>query len=139
MQIIQAAKSDKKAIFRFYRVQHYSARYLGFDQVFLLKQQQEIIAAAMVSRITADSQYDFLHALVVDSGFQKQGLASTLLKHIKQQSPSLICFAQPKLASLYQKIAMTQQTPKQIQQLPQHLQLRYSAYLAKQPTLKVYA
>ncbi|GLX80150.1 hypothetical protein tinsulaeT_34900 [Thalassotalea insulae] len=139
MQIIRADKSDKKAILRFYRSQHYSARYLGHDQVYMIKQQQTIIAAAMVSQIQADSPVYFLHAVVVNSHYQKQGLASALLLEIDKAQQSLLCFAKISLAPLYQKIAMTHQPSKQIQQLPTHLQQRYYSYLIKQPALKVFA
>ena len=98
MHIVRADKTDKKAIQGFYKQQHYSAGFIGYDRTYLIKQQQQIIASVILSRITVDNPHELLHALVVDKVFQHQGLASRLLRYVKQNHATFSCFANAKLA-----------------------------------------
>jgi GNAT superfamily N-acetyltransferase len=112
LTIALANKSDKKDILRFYKVNNYSARFIGFDKCYLIKKNQVIIASVIVSKARLDqqesaernskSQY-FLHALVVAPTYQKQGLATQLVKHSLTLHSSLVCFSDASLAPLYLK------------------------------------
>ncbi|WP_206486405.1 GNAT family N-acetyltransferase [Thalassotalea sp. G2M2-11] len=139
MKIILADKTDKKSVLRFYKQQHYSARYLGFDHVYIIEYDNNIIAAVMVSNIKPNANVSLLHALVVDKAYQRQGLATKLLQHVFKHHGTIICFAQPFLAPLYQSVAMATLTLAQIeQQLSPELYLRYLAYKKSQPKLQVF-
>jgi GNAT superfamily N-acetyltransferase len=112
LTIALASKSDKKDILRFYKANNYSARFIGFDKCYLIKKNQVIIASVIVSKARLDqqesaernskSQY-FLHALVVAPTYQKQGLATQLVKHSLTLHSSLVCFSDASLAPLYLK------------------------------------
>jgi hypothetical protein len=99
--IVKALKQDKKHLLRFYKQQRYSARFIGFDHTYMVKNNHEIIAAVIVSALTEQSPQFFLHALVVAGSFKKQGIANLLLKHVQQHHNNIICFASPPLAPLY--------------------------------------
>jgi len=105
LSITTAIKTDKKSLMRFYKQQHYSAGLLGFDNVYVIKHEEVIIAAVIVSALEKDNPQLFLHALVVDDKFRQQGLASKLLKHIRSihSSQEVICFASIELSKFYQK------------------------------------
>ena len=112
LTIALANKSDKKDILRFYKANNYSARFIGFDKCYVIKKNQLIIASVIVSKVRLDqqesaeinskSQY-FLHALVVALAYQKQGLATQLLKHSLTQHLPMVCFSDASLAPLYLK------------------------------------
>lgn len=112
LTIALASKSDKKDILRFYKANNYSARFIGFDKCYLIKKNQVIIASVIVSKARLDqqesaernskSQY-FLDALVVAPTYQKQGLATQLVKHSLTLHSSLVCFSDASLAPLYLK------------------------------------
>ena len=131
-----ALKSEKKAILRFYKSQRYSASFIGLDQCYLVKINQDIIAAAIVSQLKPDNQQYFLHALVVQTSYQKQGIASQLLTYILQKQPRLICFASPKVSSFYKKANWQQTT---INQLNPALQTRFLRYQKTQPQLAIFS
>ena len=139
MNIATAEKSNKKAILRFYKSQNYSASFLGYDQCYFICDKQIIIAAMIVSKIAAKHQHYFLHALVVDNQYQRQGLASQLLRHALQITQPLICFANESLSSFYMQNNMLKLTHDQIvKKLPEHLFLRFERYRKKQLQLKVF-
>ncbi len=139
MKIILAEKSEKKEILRFYKNQYYSARFLGFDRCYCIKVNDEIIASVMISNIIENSEISFLHALVVGQAWQHQGLASQLIVHVTKIHPSVICFADEKLANLYTKNQMVViEKPQFTELLPEHLMIRLKTYQNKQPQLKVF-
>ncbi len=139
MQVLLAKKSDKKAILRFYKAQHYAARFLGFDNCYLIKKDDEIIASVIVSGLIASSSVAFLHALVVDNQHRHQGAATQLLRHALSLHAPLICFAQPALRPLYLSVNMKLMSADNISaNLPEHLLTRFNAYQNTQPTLEVY-
>lgn len=139
MKIYKAEKSDKKAIVRFYKAQHYSASFLGFDQVYYIKEKQQIIAAMIVSKINPQHNHHFLHALVVDKLFQQQGIASKLLQFALTYHQPLVCFANENLSSFYIKNCLLKLTNDQIAvEVPEHLLLRFESYRKKHSQLKVF-
>jgi len=105
ISITTAIKTDKKSLMRFYKQQHYSAGLLGFDNVYIIKCEEVIIAAVIVSALEQDNPQLFLHGLVVDDKFRQQGLAGRLLKHIRSihSSQPVICFASVELSEFYHK------------------------------------
>jgi hypothetical protein len=57
-KIFLAEKSDKKIIKRFYKLQRYSASYIGLDHCFYICQGQNIIAAMIISQMNkSNDQY----------------------------------------------------------------------------------
>ncbi|NQZ23015.1 MAG: GNAT family N-acetyltransferase [Colwellia sp.] len=105
ISITTAIKSDKKSLMRFYKQQHYSAGLLGFDNIYIIKHEDVIIAAVILSALEKDNPQLFLHGLVVDNKFHHQGLASELLQYAQgiHSSQSIVCFANNDLCELYQK------------------------------------
>ncbi|MDG1752288.1 MAG: GNAT family N-acetyltransferase [Thalassotalea sp.] len=139
MNIVKAEKSDKKAILRFYKAQHYSASFIGYDHCYFLRDKQTIIAAMIVSKIALQHHHYFLHALVVDKQYQQQGIATKLLQLALQKHQPLICFANESLSAFYTKSNMVKLTNSQMtKSLPEHLLLRFEVYRNKQPQLKVF-
>ncbi|WP_448248692.1 GNAT family N-acetyltransferase [Thalassotalea agariperforans] len=108
-----AAKSDKKSVKRFYKSQHYSASFIGFDSTYIVLDNEQIIASAIVSYSTSDNNQALLHALVVAKLYQKQGIATELINIIKQQHchnyrekhSTIVCFADDKLSQFYQRMS----------------------------------
>lgn len=139
MEIIKANKSDKKSILRFYKAQQYSARFLGLDHCYIIKNNEKIIASVIVSYIDKSNPMGFLHALVVDKTFQHQGLASQLIKYTEKQHPTMVCFANESLTPLYLKSLFTKLPQAQYRKtLAEHLFVRFNRYQIKQPQLKVF-
>jgi GNAT superfamily N-acetyltransferase len=139
MKINTAAKSDKKDLLRFYKAQHYSASFIGYDQCYFIKINNTIMAAVMVSKIAEHHQHYFLHALVVDNKFQHQGIASLLLKHVNERHQPLLCFANAPLEAFYTKNDFVKLLPSAYEtMLPQHLFLRFNGYKKKQSQLQVF-
>ena len=103
LAIQKAQKTDKKDLLRFYKQQQYSARFLGYDQAFFIKtnNNSHIIAAVIISTINEHSPQTLLHALVVDKKHRHQQLASALLQHCISQRLTLVCFADKALTRLY--------------------------------------
>lgn len=120
-----ADKSDKKAIQRFYKQQRYSARFLGDDVTYLVRDNQDIIASVIIS---FKDSHPFLHALVVDNNHRGQGIAQSLLAKAAEQHPKLYCFCEEELVSFYQKqrFAVIEGSL-----LPDDLRQRYLAYRKK--------
>ncbi len=112
LTIALANKSDKKDILRFYKANNYSARFIGFDRCYVIKNELSIVASVIISmgkleqknctKALSNSQY-FLHALVVDPAYQKQGLATRLLNYSLARHRPIVCFAHSSLSPLYQK------------------------------------
>jgi N-acetylglutamate synthase-like GNAT family acetyltransferase len=107
-KIFLAEKSDKKTIKRFYKLQRYSARYIGLDHCFCISEGPDIIAAMIISQINKSNDQYLLHGLVVDKNFQHQGLALALLDKACTNFTNLVCFADSELSSLYLKANFTQ-------------------------------
>lgn len=96
--------SNKKQIKRFYKSQHYSAAFIGFDSSYqVVDVNCNIIASVIVSYQIKDNQQAFLHALVVDKNFQNIGVAKQLIAYVCTQHNDIICFCSPKLINLYQQ------------------------------------
>lgn len=116
-----AAKSDKKSVKRFYKSQHYSASFIGFDSTYIVLDNEQIIASAIVSYSTSDNNQALLHALVVAKPYQKQGIATELINIIKQQHchnyrekhSTIVCFTKPELAIFYQALSFRNLTQEQ--------------------------
>ncbi len=150
--VIKAAKTDKKAIMRFYKTQRYPASYIGQDQCYFIKTNNEIVACTMVSAGQENGEFWLLHALVTKKVYRGKGLARSLLSSITTEiedlslsahSPltykKIICFADTKLEPLYTASGFSlHNTPVDIQQLPDEFQQRLSRYRTKQSDLCCY-
>lgn len=145
-KVVKAIKADKKAIFRFYKTQHYPAKFIGQDTTFVLKMDNEIIGSAIISAGRGTCAYWLLHGLVIDNAHRGKGLASHLLQsvlkenHKTKQFPKLICFAEQKLMPFY----LTNQfqefnSTSNIESLPVEFQQRFKNYQQKKPTLCCFA
>jgi N-acetylglutamate synthase-like GNAT family acetyltransferase len=109
-------KTDKKSLMRFYKQQHYSAGLLGFDNVYIIKHEDVIIAAVILSALEKDNPQLFLHGLVIDEKFQHQGLASELVQYALgiHSSKSMVCFANNELSEFYQRNGFVLSDEKQL-------------------------
>ncbi|GHE98014.1 GNAT family N-acetyltransferase [Thalassotalea profundi] len=136
LHIITAGKNDKKRILNFYKQQHYSARFLGLDHTYFIKEGELIIACVIVSYITKNNPQGFLHALVVDKKYMGRKLASKLIHHCIRQHPILICFAGQSLTPLYLKNKFTKGN---INTLSNELLLRFNVYFNKDKQLVIFS
>jgi hypothetical protein len=139
--IHQAIKADKKSLLLFYKSQRYSAKFMGGDTSYFIKNltTDNIIASVIISKISPDHQQCFLHALVVDHHYQKQGLATALLKYVVPLHLPLVSFAKKNLSHLYQHAGMTLINTEQIdEKLSNELATRYYLYLKKQKNLTAF-
>ncbi|OUS33043.1 hypothetical protein A9Q98_00040 [Thalassotalea sp. 42_200_T64] len=134
MQIIQAVKTDKKTIKRFYKSNHYSARFIGDDVCYFIQNdntaEQELIACVIISY---QQSTPFLHALVVNKDYRSKGLATSLVSHCQQQFQQITCFVELPLTKWYlqQGFELTYK-----QQLATKLASRLLAYQQKSPFLQ---
>ena len=130
-----AVKSDKKTIKQFYKRQHYSASFMGFDTVYFIKHNDAVIAAVIISQIKkCNSQY-FLHALVVDKQYRNCGLATQLLKYHHIHAQQITCFAATQLKELYLNANYYLASSKQLNETNF---LRYQQYQKSKPNLQVF-
>jgi len=125
--ITTASKRDKKSLMRFYKQQFYSAGLLGLDSVYIIKDEQEIIGAVIISAIEKSNNQLFLHALVIKQEFRHKKLATRLIQHVRlhHEKQQLFCFAQEHLAHFYQQNGFSQVSE---HLLLQPLLRRYSRY-----------
>ncbi|MBB6542495.1 GNAT family N-acetyltransferase [Thalassotalea piscium] len=133
--VVKASNNDKKAILRFYKQQHYSAGFLGFDHTYYIQKNAQIIASVILSKIVESNPQMLLHALVVDKQYSRQKLATTLLQHCISQHPALVCFSTDALALLYFKNSFSLIPETQISQV---LQQRYRIYHQKNNKLRCF-
>ena len=132
--ISKASKSDKKSLMRFYKQQSYSARLLGYDNAYLMKNSGEIIGAVIISGLEESNPQLFLHALVIKKEFRQKRLASELIKHalFQHASQQIVCFADESLTHFYQINCFSQITE---HQLLQPLLRRYLSYRRSLPSM----
>ena len=134
--IEKAQKSDKKAVMRFYKQQRYSARLMGFDHTYIIRDGDYIIAAAIASYLTAENNTGFLHGLVVDKNRQKAGLGKKLLEHCSFLHQPLICFADQSLSAFYLSASFKPIVSSQLNDL---LQQRYHVYKKHHTNLIIFS
>ncbi|WP_281558758.1 GNAT family N-acetyltransferase [Thalassomonas sp. RHCl1] len=134
-EFCRAQKSDKKAIKRFYRKHSYSASFMGLDSCYLAKDKQEIIACVLHSQLLVENNQSFLHALVVDPAYRRQSIATSLLDYCCAFHPLTVCFAAPKLTSLYLSNNFQLAKPEQLSPL---LAKRYLQYIKTKPELAIF-
>jgi GNAT superfamily N-acetyltransferase len=133
--VIQCAnKGDKKAIQRFYKQQHYSASFMGFDNTYVIKKADVIIAAVIVSQIVANHSHYFLHGLVVDKLYQGNGLGKKLVNHVKNHHHPLCCFTDNTLLAWYEQLNFIQLPATGLTPI---LLTRYQAYQKYQKNLSI--
>ncbi|KGJ99035.1 GNAT family N-acetyltransferase [Thalassotalea sp. ND16A] len=134
MQIIQADKTNKKAIKRFYKNNHYSASFMGDDACYFITEDSadntNIIAGVIISY---QQSTPFLHALVVTKEYRGKGLSTLLLNHCQQQINLIYCFANNSLCRLYQQQGFASIAANQ---LPESLKVRLLNYQQKSPSLQ---
>jgi len=130
--VVTAKKQDKKAIKRFYKQQKYSANFIGFDHCYFIKSSDTIIGSVIISFIESNNQQAFLHALVIDKQFQKQGLATQLVKNIECNYSSVTCFSNSNMASFYQKLGFQVTNSKTISPI---IEKRFIQYRRTKPKL----
>jgi GNAT superfamily N-acetyltransferase len=134
--LVQVAdKSDKKTIKQFYKQQHYSASFMGFDTVYFIKHNETIIACVIVSQLKLYNSQYFLHALVVDKQYRKQGIATRLLNSHHINAQQIICFAGKELSMLYKNANYDLASSKQLNETNL---LRYQQYQKSKPNLQVF-
>lgn len=139
--LLEAKKSDKKTIKRFYKTQHYSAAFIGYDKCYYFQNNnEEIIAAVIVSYVCLDNKQALLHALVVDKAHRNKSLALKLIAHCLQQHPNIVCFARAELSKLYLTANMTLITANKplAEYVSPTLISRYNSYQDKTKDLLVF-
>jgi len=134
-QLTQAAKTDKKAVKRFFKQQKFSAKFIGLDNCYYIKSANDIVAAVIISQIKPNLNQLLLHGLVVDKEFRRQGSASRLLTYLKQKYQLLICFADKGLTSFYQNNGFH---PIGISEINNELSGRYKQYHSKNNKLLIF-
>lgn len=143
----KAAKTDKKDIMRFYKTQRYAASYIGQDQCYFIKVNNEIIACVMVSTGQENGECWLLHALVVNKAYQGRGIASQLLQAIyaekceqkQAQYRQILCFAENSLSTFYYANQFANYNAEHdIAQLPKEFKHRYISYCKKQKGLQCF-
>lgn len=134
-EFCKAAKSDKKSILRFYKSQNYSARFLGYDHCYFVKQNGSIIASVIVSQLAENHSQSLIHALVVKEGLRHQGLATKLIKHCTANHTNLVCFALDKLSPLYLKSGFKLASNSE---LTEQLSIRFNSYQQKQASMQIF-
>lgn len=107
LKVIKATKDNKKEILRFYKSEHYSARFIGHDQSYFIKEHDTIIANVIFSGGIEAKNSVLLHGLIVAQTYRSQGIASLLLKESIIQTlanshiDTIICFAEISLKRFY--------------------------------------
>ena len=149
-QVTKAIKADKKNINRFYKAQRYAASFIGQDQSYFIKHNQNIIACVIISAGQENGQFWLLHALVIDPKHRGNGIASLLLRTviaeqvIQNDKPvvrygKIICFADQALQALYlSNKFVSYNTAKDITQLPDEFHHRFLRYRISQNNLCCY-
>ena len=135
----QGLKSNKKALLRFYKAEHYSASFIGHDKWYFISEQNLIIAAVIVSQIRQAKIQYFLHGLVTSKAHQNRGLASQLIAHVQLLNRNIVCFADNSMSPFY----LTKQFIKIPQQainvsLVEELSRRFTRYASRKPDLCVF-
>ena len=137
--ITLAEKSEKKSILRFYKSQQYSARFIGLDKCYLVKNDGNIIASVIISKIHPDNQQYFLHALVVDKHFRQQGIAHELLAKVMANYRPMVCFCQSSLRFFYQECGWQLVSLTQLdRQLTEYISIRFHRYQKNGAELEVF-
>ena len=136
LKVIEAGKTDKKDIKRFYKQQHYNASFIGQDRTFLIKDNHLIVAAVIVSLISTDNRQALLHGLLVNKTYRKQNLATTLLNFVSKEYNDLVCFAVPAQENFYLKRGFSIEHQ---QHLSPCLLSRYLAYKKNKTDLQIFA
>ena len=144
-KVVEALKSDKKDIMRFYKSQQYSASFIGHDHCYIVKFDNKIVASVILSAGQACGDYWLLHGLVIDKVMRGKKIASVILQaiinseHLGSKFKKIICFADVALQGLYNKnLFVTYNSNDEIETLPQELKQRLKRYQSKQPNLHCY-
>lgn len=158
--VIIAKKTDKKSILRFYKENHYSARFIGFDRCYLIKVDENIIASVIISQgnklqqVDPSTEHDsnnsylnfppnktpyLLHALLVAPSYRRLGYAEHLLSHAIINHQPLICFAQESLRELYLNNGFIHIEDNLFSQcLPADFYSRFQQYSKNKPELRAF-
>ena len=158
--VIVAKKADKKSILRFYKANHYPARFIGFDHCYLIKVDDNIIASVIISQgnnsqqlnptsenVSNSSHLDlcqnkpayFLHALLVAPNYRGLGYAEHLLAHAIMIHQPLVCFAQESLRRFYLNNGFTYIADNLLSQCLSHdLYNRFQQYSKTKAELKAF-
>ncbi|NMP32574.1 GNAT family N-acetyltransferase [Thalassotalea sp. M1531] len=139
MQFNYVKTHDKKQVKAFYKAQGYSAGLKGYDHLFVVMDNQQVIACAIVSLIESNSTQALLHGVVVDKNYLRQNIATKLINFAANQLPrqvvQLVCFSHVKLKHLYLKSHFVEA---KCNELINTLDSRFKAYQSKQPELAVF-
>lgn len=158
--VIVAKKADKKSILRFYKANHYSARFIGFDHCYFIKEDDNIIACVIISQGNNSRQVNpssenasnssyldlcqnkpayFLHALLVAPNYRRRRYAEHLLAHAIMNHQPLVCFAQESLRSFYLNNGFSHIADNLLSLcLPHDLYSRFQQYSKTKPELQAF-
>ena len=135
IEIIKSNKTSKKDIQRFYKLNNYSASYIGYDHTYIIKLEDKIIGAVIISYQSENNHYALLHALLVTVNYRHKGYAKQLIKKTLSEHNNLICFTEKGLENLYINNGFKKEAPSRI---PDYLIKRYESYIKKSKTLMVF-
>lgn len=135
LAIQKCKKTIKKDIQRFYKVNHYPASYIGYDHIYTITLENQIIGAVIVSYQSENNHYALLHALLITPTNRHKGYAKQLIKRVRSEHSHIICFAERELEGLYINNGFSEITPNR---LPDYLIKRYESYKKKSKTLIPY-
>lgn len=125
---------NKKSVKQFYKSQHYSARFIGFDNCFIYHKDTPLIKGAVI--VSKIEKINFLHALVVASNQQQKGIGSTLVMYCKRNFDNLICFADLNLKNFYLRLGFSIVND---EALNLSLLARWQSYQKKNPNLLIFS
>lgn len=135
LKIQKSNKANKKDIQRFYKLNNYSARYIGYDHTYTVTLEDKIIGAVIISYQSDNNHYALLHALLIAPSHRNKGYAKQLILKVLNDHHHIICFAERGLERLYVNHGFSEEASNN---LPDYLIRRYESYVNKNKELIVF-
>jgi len=135
LKIQKNSKANKKDTLRFYKLNNYSARYIGYDHTYTVTLEGKIIGAAIISYQSENNHYALLHALLITPSHRNKSYAKQLILKIMNDHHHIICFAEKSLERLYLNNGFSKSVSNK---LPDYLIKRYESYVKKSKELVVF-
>jgi N-acetylglutamate synthase-like GNAT family acetyltransferase len=122
-QIARLAAVQLPLVNKFYKANRARGKAKGNEQVWVTKQEQQIVAAARIADICG---CDFLTGVQVAQGFDGQGIASRLITQmLNTQQKCCYTFPYNHLMQWYEKLGFVTVA---VEDLPNPLQMRFDRY-----------
>lgn len=135
MILNKSTRKDKKSIKKFYKGEHYSASFMGYDHCYTATYNNEIIGSVILSYVNKINEYALLHALYISPLYRNNGYANKLINYACNEHNNILCFADKSLDGFYKKNGFTEAKPIDI---PFYWQQRFNHYSIKNTNLTIY-